>query len=56
MIIIIWNHCELVTCFSLVNALSHAITYGKLPMTSRKPELPRRPSEEEETAVAGGAK
>ncbi len=39
-----------------LNALSHAITYGKLPMTSRKPELPRRPSEEEETAVAGGAK
>jgi len=39
-----------------LNALSHALTYGKLPMTSRKPELPKRPSEEEETAVAGGAK
>jgi len=39
-----------------LNALSHALTYGKLPMTSRKPELPKRPGEEEETAVAGGAK
>jgi len=38
-----------------LNALSHAITYGKLPMTSRKPELPKRPTEEE-TATAGGAK
>jgi len=39
-----------------LNALSHALTYGKLPMTSRKPELPKRPSEEEATAVAGGAR
>jgi len=36
-----------------LNALSHAITYGKLPLTSRKPELPRRPSLEEEEAGGG---
>ena len=39
-----------------LNALSHALTYGKLPMTSRRPELPKRPGEEEEVAVAGGAR
>ena len=39
-----------------LNALSHALTYGKLPMTSRRPELPKRPSEEEEEVVAGGAR
>jgi len=35
-----------------LNALSHALTYGKLPMTSRKPELPKRPGAEEEEVVA----
>jgi hypothetical protein len=30
-----------------LNALSHALTYGKLPITSKKPELPAKPSEEE---------
>ena len=41
-----------------LNALSHALTYGKLPMTSKKPELPKRPTSEEEEVVAtrGGAK
>jgi len=37
-----------------LNALSHALTYGKLPMTSRKPEMPRRPGEEEEVVATGG--
>jgi len=39
-----------------LNASSDAILYSKLPRTSRRPELPRRPGEEEEVTVAGGGK